>query len=206
MSNWILGLTGGIGSGKTAASDYLQSKGIAVVDADVEARIAVEPNRPAWQAIREHFGKQALNTDLTLNRAWLRQTVFANPDERVWLEQLTHPIIRDQICHKLEQHNSDYALLASPLLFESKQDELVDRVLLIDVSTQTQLERASLRDESNPEQIQKIIDAQMPRPLKQQKSDDIILNESSLESLYKQLDEQHLMYLKLAKQKQAHTS
>lgn len=206
MSNWILGLTGGIGSGKTAASDYLQSKGIAVVDADVEARIAVEPQKPAWQEIKEHFGEDVLNEDLSLNRAWLRQVVFANPDERVWLEQLTHPIIREQICHKLEQQNSEYALLVSPLLFESKQNELVDRVLLIDVSTQTQLERASQRDGSNSDQIQKIIDAQMPRPLKQQKSDDIIVNESSLETLHKQLDEQHLVYLKLAKQKQAHTS
>lgn len=198
MSHWCLGLTGGIGSGKTAASDYLQTLGVGIVDADIEARIAVEPNQPAWCAIKEHFGSDALNADKTLNRSWLRQKVFSNPDERIWLEKLTHPIIREQIIQKLAQQTSVYAVLVSPLLFESKQNELVDRVLLIDVTLETQLKRASLRDGSSKEQIEKIIAAQMPRQDKQEKSDDIVLNESSLEQLHAQLDERHAAYLRLA--------
>lgn len=198
MSQWCLGLTGGIGSGKTAASNYLQTLGVGVVDADIEARIAVEPNQPAWFAIKARFGEDVLNADKTLNRGWLRQKIFSEPNERLWLESLTHPIIREQIIQKLAQQTSAYAVLVSPLLFESKQNELVDRVLLIDVSEETQLKRASLRDGASIEQIEKIIAAQMPRQDKQEKSDDIVLNESSLGQLHAQLDERHAIYLKLA--------
>ena len=94
---FTLGLTGGIGSGKTAASDYFASLGIVVVDADVVAREIVEPGKPAWQAIKDRFGDDALLQDGALNRAWLRQKVFAEPDERKWLESQTHPRIRDEI-------------------------------------------------------------------------------------------------------------
>lgn len=198
MSHWCLGLTGGIGSGKTAASDYLQTLGVSIVDADIEARIAVEPNQPAWSAIKERFGDDALNADKTLNRGWLREKIFSNPDERIWLEKLTHPIIREQIIQKLTQQTSAYAVLVSPLLFESKQNELVDRVLLIDVTLETQLKRASQRDGASIEQIEKIIATQMPRQEKQKKSDDIVLNESSIEQLHAQLNERHEAYLRLA--------
>ena len=94
---FVLGLTGGIGSGKTAASDYFASLGILVVDADIVAREIVEPGKPAWQAIKDRFGNDALLEDGALNRAWLRQKVFAEPDERQWLESQTHPRIRDEI-------------------------------------------------------------------------------------------------------------
>lgn len=198
MSQWVLGLTGGIGSGKTAASDYFASLGINVVDADVEARLAVAPKSPAWQAIYQRFGAQALQADGNLNRAWLRQKVFANPTERVWLEQLTHPIIRKQIEAKLAQSSTGYTVLVSPLLFESKQNELVKRVLLIDIDEALQLERASLRDNVQTGEIKKIIQAQLPRAQRRQQADDIVVNDGDLKHLHKQLDKQHKMYLKLA--------
>ncbi|MAC46614.1 MAG: dephospho-CoA kinase, partial [Oceanospirillum sp.] len=90
----IIGLTGGIGSGKTAASDYFTSLGVLIVDADVVAREIVEPHKPVWQQIVNHFGSEAINEDQSLNRPWLRQTVFQQPEERQWLESVTHPAIR----------------------------------------------------------------------------------------------------------------
>lgn len=195
---FILGLTGGIGSGKTAASDYLASKGIVVVDADVVAREVVEPGQPALQAIAERYGNDALLPDGRLNRAWLRQKVFAEPQEREWLESQTHPRIRAAIIHQLQAATSAYAILVSPLLFESGQYQLTQRTLLIDVSEALQVERASQRDQNDAEQIRRIIAAQMSGADKRAKADDIADNSQDLEHLHQQLDQLHLTYLKLA--------
>lgn len=195
---WILGLTGGIGSGKTAASDYFGQKGVAIVDADVVAREVVEPGEPAWQAIAERYGNQALLDDQSLNRAWLRQKVFAEPNERQWLEGQTHPRIRDSIIKQLQSAQSAYAILVSPLLFESGQYQLTHHSLLIDVPEEVQVERATQRDQNNEEQIRRIISAQMSRSDKRQKATDIADNNGSLEKLYQQLDQLHERYLILA--------
>lgn len=195
---YVLGLTGGIGSGKTAASDYFASLGILVVDADIVAREIVEPGKPAWQAIKDRFGNDALLEDGALNRAWLRQKVFAEPDERQWLESQTHPRIRDEIIRQLAQATSPYAILASPLLFESGQAELVNRTLVIDVPEEVQVERASHRDSNQAEQIRRIIAAQMPRQKRLSKADDCIDNSGSLEDLYPLLRPLHQKYLQLA--------
>ena len=196
---FILGLTGGIGSGKTAASDYLASKGIVVVDADVVAREVVEPGQPALQAIAERYGNDALLPDGRLNRAWLRQKVFAEPQEREWLESQTHPRIREAIIHQLQAATSAYAILVSPLLFESGQYQLTQRTLLIDVSEALQVERASQRDQNDAEQIRRIIAAQMSGADKRAKADDIADNSRDLEHLHQQLDQLHHAYLNLAK-------
>ena len=196
---FILGLTGGIGSGKTAASDYLASKGIVVVDADVVAREVVEPGQPALQAIAERYGNDALLPDGRLNRAWLRQKVFAEPQEREWLESQTHPRIREAIIHQLQAATSAYAILVSPLLFESGQYQLTQRTLLIDVSEALQVERASQRDQNDAEQIRRIIAAQMSGADKRAKADDIADNSQDLNHLHQQLDQLHHTYLKLAK-------
>ncbi|MAK90926.1 MAG: dephospho-CoA kinase [Oleibacter sp.] len=195
---WVLGLTGGIGSGKTAASDYFAGKGIRVVDADVVAREVVEPNEPAWRAIREHFGEQALLADQTLNRAWLREKVFNEPQERLWLEGHTHPRIRERIIQQLNDATSRYAVLVSPLLFESSQHALTQRTLLIDVTVELQLKRACSRDNNNEEQIRRIIQAQMPAEKKRRLADDIADNSGDLQHLYAQLDTLHHSYLKYA--------
>ena len=195
---YVLGLTGGIGSGKTAASDYFASLGIVVVDADVVAREIVKPAKPAWQAIKDRFGDDALLQDGTLNRAWLRQKVFAEPDERKWLESQTHPRIRDEIIRQLTEATSPYAILASPLLFESGQAELVNRTLVIDVPEELQVERASHRDSNQAEQIRRIIAAQMPRQERLSKADDCVDNSGSLEELHQRLRPLHQKYLQLA--------
>ncbi len=192
---WVLGLTGGIGSGKTAASDFFAGKGITVVDADIVAREVVEPGQPAWQAIKEHFGKQALLTDGSLNRAWLREKVFSEPDERKWLESQTHPRIRDSIIRQLQQATSAYAILVSPLLFESGQALLTQHTLLIDVPVDVQIARATSRDQNNADQIRRIIAAQMPRDERRARADDIADNSLGLAELHQQLELLHNSYL-----------
>lgn len=192
---WVLGLTGGIGSGKTAASDFFASKGITVVDADIVAREVVEPGQPAWQAIKQHFGEQALLADNSLNRAWLREKVFAEPEERKWLESQTHPRIRDSIIRQLQQATSAYAILVSPLLFESGQALLTQHTLLIDVPVDIQIARATSRDQNNADQIRRIIAAQMPRDERRARADDIADNSLGLAELHQQLELLHHSYL-----------
>ncbi|UXD86681.1 dephospho-CoA kinase [Thalassolituus hydrocarboniclasticus] len=192
---WVLGLTGGIGSGKTAASDFFASKGITVVDADIVAREVVEPGQPAWQAIKQHFGEQALLADGSLNRAWLRDKVFSEPEERKWLESQTHPRIRDSIIRQLQQATSAYAILVSPLLFESGQALLTQHTLLIDVPVDIQIARATSRDQNNADQIRRIIAAQMPRDERRARADDIADNSQGLAELHQQLELLHNSYL-----------
>lgn len=195
---WVLGLTGGIGSGKTAASDFLARLGVTVVDADIVAREIVLPQQPAWQAILEHFGEEALLENGELNRAWLRAKVFAEPQQRLWLEQQTHPRIRTRIIEQLNASDSAYALLVSPLLFESKQAELTQRTLLVDVPEALQLERACQRDANNIEQIRRIMAAQMAREERLKRADDVVDNSTNLDQLYAQLKPLHQRYLQLA--------
>ncbi|MFC3681260.1 dephospho-CoA kinase [Bacterioplanoides pacificum] len=195
---FVLGLTGGIGSGKTAASDYLASKGICVVDADVVARQIVEPGQPALAAITQRYGADALLADGSLDRAWLRQKVFAEPAERQWLESQTHPRIRQAIIDQLQNASSEYAVLVSPLLFESGQYQLTQRTLLIDVAEDIQIARATSRDQNDEQQIRRIIAAQMSRTDKRAKADDIADNSEDLAHLYQQLDQLHHTYLQLA--------
>ena len=194
----IIGLTGGIGSGKTAASDFFASKDITVVDADIVAREVVEPGEPAWLAISERYGSDVLQEDQSLNRAWLRQKVFTEPDERVWLEQQTHPRIRDRLIQQLRDATSPYAVLVSPLLFESGQSTLVKRTLVIDVPVDTQVMRACSRDTNDEEQIRRIIAAQIPREDRCSRADDVADNSGTLAQLHAQLEKLHHTYLTMA--------
>lgn len=195
---FILGLTGGIGSGKSAATAYFERQLITVVDADIVAREVVQPEQPAWHAIAERFGKDALLESGELNRAWLRAKVFADANERKWLESQTHPRIRESIIRQLTEATSAYAILASPLLFESQQSQLVKRTLVIDVPEDIQLLRATSRDANSEEQIRRIIAAQMPREQRIQLADDVVDNSHSLDTLYQQLEPLHQQYLALA--------
>lgn len=191
----IIGLTGGIGSGKTAASDYFAEKGITVVDADVVSREVVEPEMPAWNDIRQHFGDEVLLGDRTLNRPALREIVFNDPEQRKILESFTHPRIRDEIIKQLQNATSDYVILSSPLLIESGQAALTSSVIVVDVSESTQISRTSSRDQNTPEQVKQIIAAQIRRDDRLSKADFILTNEGSLEELYQQIDELHESFL-----------
>ena len=198
---FVVGLTGGIGSGKTAASDYLASKGISVVDADLVSRLVVEPGQPALQAIAERFGSAVIQQDGTLDRRALREIVFADPSARKDLEAITHPAIGAEIFRQLHHASSPYTLLVSPLLLESSQHKMAQRILLIDVPEALQLARTASRDQVAETQVKAIIAAQMSRADKRQRADDIVVNDADLASLHRQLDSLHETYLKMA---QAH--
>lgn len=197
---YIVGLTGGIGSGKTAASDYLSlTYDIEVVDADIVAREVVMQGQPALQAIVEHFGVTVLQEDGSLNRAALRQIVFTDPQQRQVLESITHPAIRAMIQHKLSISTSPYTLLVSPLLFESGQYQFAQRNIVIDVNEDLQWQRASMRDNVSAEQIKQIMAAQFSRQQRLQRADDIVINNGDLTYLHLQLDELHQKYLSLSR-------
>ncbi|WP_347453469.1 dephospho-CoA kinase [Acinetobacter sp. ANC 7454] len=195
---FVLGLTGGIGSGKSAASDWFERRGIVVVDADVVAREIVEVGQPALLKIKETFGDWVLHEDGSLNRRTLREHIFQSTEARKALESITHPAIRQSIIQQLQQAQSPYVILVSPLLFETNQHELTDHTLLIDASEELQIHRASQRDHQTVEQIKKIIAAQMPRTQKQQLADDIVVNDGHLDHLYAHLEKLHEQYLKRA--------
>ena len=199
MKKTIIGLTGGIGSGKTAVSDRFKALGIHIVDADIAARTIVEPNKPAWNDIKAFFGAKVLLEDQTLNRAWLRQQVFADNDKRKKLEAFTHPRIRDEIIRDLASSTSAYTLLASPLLIESGQFNLVEKVIVVDVAESTQIERTCSRDNNDAEQVKRIIAAQIPREQRLTHADWVIDNSLPLEILDARIEVLHLELLNITK-------
>lgn len=195
-----IGLTGGIGSGKSTVADLFGELGIAMVDADQVSRDVVTPGSAALEQIAAHFGSEILLEDGSLNRAALRKIVFADEKQRLWLEQLLHPLINDLLRAQLQSCRSPYCLLVSPLLLETSQHELADRVLVVDVSEDTQLERALQRDGSDEQTIRGIIAAQIDRDRRLQAADDIIDNDRPLAELKPQVLRLHELYLQLANQ------
>ena len=195
---YVIGLTGGIGSGKTAVSDRFKALGITVVDADVASRVVVEPGRPALQAIAEHFGATILLADGQLNRAELRKRIFQDDNERLWLEALLHPLIRQEIKDGLNNASSPYALLVSPLLIESGQSKFTNRVLVVDVPEALQLSRTVARDNNSEEQVKAIMAAQASREQRVRQADDVIVNDGSIAQLHEKVQALHEKYLSLA--------
>lgn len=197
--SFILGLTGGIGSGKSSATAWFEQQGIQIVDADVVAREVVQKGQPALNEIRQIFGDWVLLPNGELNRQALREHIFQHPHARKVLENITHPLIRDSITRQLQTADSPYVILVSPLLFESTQYQLTDHYLLIDAPEEIQLQRAMLRDQQTEEQIKRIIQTQMSRARKQVLAHDIVLNDGHLEHLYAQLAPLHQQYLQRSK-------
>ncbi|QFU74992.1 dephospho-CoA kinase [Halioglobus maricola] len=179
----IVGITGGIGSGKSAVTTRFEQLGITVVDADLAARVVVEPGSAALTAIAERHGISILLEDGHLDRAALRKIVFADEAERLWLEQLTHPLIGREIREQLDAASSAYAILASPLLLESSQKDLTDFIVVVDVPEALQLSRTISRDDNDEAQVKRIMAAQMAREDRLAKADFVIDNSGSLEEL-----------------------
>ncbi len=201
---YLVGLTGGIGSGKSAAADRFSARHqIAVVDADVASRAVVEPGQPALADIAEHFGTQVLSDDGSLDRAALRSIVFAAPEERRWLQGLLHPLISAWLKARIDEATSPYVLLVNPLLFESGQQGWCDRVLLIDAPEETQLTRTMARDANSREQVENIMRAQASREQRRALADDIITNDKDLPTLHTRVDRQHEEYVKLCQSQPA---
>ena len=194
---WILGLTGGIGSGKSAAADAFAELGIETVDADHAARWVVEPGRPALAEIVERFGEAVLLDDGQLNRAALREYIFAEPEQRQWLEGLLHPLIRTEITQFLDAAQSPYAILVSPLLIESGQHQIVQRVLVVDVPTEVQMARALQRDQVSERQLRAIMQAQLQRDERLKYADDVLCNAADKAALQAEVLRLHNYYLTL---------
>lgn len=195
---YVVGLTGGIGSGKSAAAAAFAELGITVVDADWAARVVVQPGMPVLAQIAGHFGAEVLQEDGGLDRARLRGIVFDNETERRWLEQLLHPLIREEILHRLAAAQSPYAILESPLLIESGQYQLVDRICVVDLPETLQIARAGARDGADPEQIRKIMAAQLSREERLARADDVLDNSGAPEALQQKVMALHGQYLLLA--------
>ena len=194
---WVLGLTGGIGSGKSAAADAFSELGIETIDADQAARWVVEPGSPALGKIVDRFGQDVLLADGQLNRAALREHIFAEPEQRQWLEGLLHPLIREEIRRFLEAAQSPYSILVSPLLIESGQYKAVQRVLVVDVPSELQMARALQRDQVSEAQLRAIMQAQLTRDERLKHADDVLCNAADKAALHREVARLHEYYLSL---------
>lgn len=195
---FVVGITGGIGSGKSAVSDSFAELGIKIVDADIASRVIVEPGRPALEKIATHFGTSLIQSDGSLNRRALRDLIFSDARERKWLESLLHPLIGKYLMQELAQAKSSYAILVSPLLIESGQSQMTHRILVVDVPENIQIERVIQRDNNTKTQVQAIIDAQTSRKERLNHADDVIINDGSMEDLKARVFSLHTEYEKLS--------
>lgn len=193
-----IGLTGGIGSGKSTVCGLFAELGVPIVDADLIARQLVEPGRPALMRIAETFGPQMLNDDGSLNRTRLREAVFADADKKRRLDAIMHPLVYAQIAADVMALQAIYCVIAVPLLFESKNAYAVDRVLLVDCPVEVQIDRVIGRDKLTRGQVQAIIDSQMPRSERLARADDVIDNIAGPERLAEQVKRLHNSYILLA--------
>jgi dephospho-CoA kinase len=196
----IIGLTGGIGSGKSTVAGHFETLGVPVIDADVITRQLVEPGQPALQEIIEHFGTTILLTDGRLDRAQLRRLVFDNPEARRELEAILHPRARIEAQRQLAQLNAPYCVLCVPLLIEAGWTDLVQRVLVIDTPRELQIQRIQQRDGLSNAEAEAIIASQADASVRLAAADDIINNDGDMESLLAQVDSLHQHYLQLATQ------
>lgn len=196
---YTVGLTGGIGSGKSTVARKFAALGVKIIDADVAAREVVRAPSAALEAIHARYGSKILTADGALDRPLLRKLVFADSAERAWLEGLLHPLIDERIRQEIAACETPYCILVSPLLLETSQRRLVDRVLVVDVSRETQLQRSLLRDQSDRATIEAIIDAQADRKQRLRAADDVIDNEGEESALDVRVRELHERYSSAAK-------
>ncbi|MCL1125774.1 dephospho-CoA kinase [Shewanella surugensis] len=198
MSKFIVGLTGGIGSGKTTVANLFADCGITLIDADVIARQVVDLGSEGLAQISDHFGNNILLETGFLNRCKLREIIFTHPSEREWLDALLHPMIRAEIQHQVDLATSNYVIMVVPLLFENGLDARVNRTLVIDVTPELQKERTMLRDAVTETQIDNIIASQMSRGDKLSRAHDVINNQGNQSTLKEQVAKLHATYLMLA--------
>ncbi|WP_345864685.1 dephospho-CoA kinase [Shewanella algae] len=198
MAEFIVGLTGGIGSGKTTVANLFAEQGIVLVDADIIAREVVAKDSDGLKQIGDKFGPQMLTPEGNLNRAALREQIFHHPEDREWLNALLHPMIRTRMQEQLEMAASPYVIMVVPLLFENGLDKLADRTLVVDISPKLQLQRTIERDMVSKEQVQNIINSQSDRQSRLDKADDVIDNQGEIDALQAQVLALHNKYLQLA--------
>lgn len=198
-SGYVVGLTGGIGCGKTTISNEFKRLGITIIDADEIARDVVAPGSEGLEAIIKQFGPEIVQSDGYLNRAKLRSIVFAEPEKTQWLNDLLHPKIRAQMLAELSASVSSYTILSVPLLLENGMQTLCNRILVVDILPEQQLQRVLARDQSEPATIKKIMTAQIDRKKRLSLADDIIDNSGQPSESMEQVQKLHQIYTKLTK-------
>lgn len=194
----VIGLTGGIGSGKTTVANLFAKYGIDLIDADIIAREVVAPNTQGLNAIVNKLGHSILLNDGTLDRSQLRAAIFSDPSLKDWLNQLLHPLIREKMLADIKQATSPYCLLIVPLMVENNLQTMTDRLLVVDVDQQTQIMRTQQRDNVSLEQIKSILSSQASRQQRLDAADDIICNNGDDQALLTQVKHLHQQYLALA--------
>ena len=193
-----VGLTGGIGSGKSTVCNYFRKVGAAIVDTDILAREVVEPGSSGLELIVKHFGQAILLEDGSLNRDALRKIAFNDPNKRQLLESILHPLIRQRLKNMLGAINADYVIIAIPLLLEKGWQAEVDRILVVDCTEEQQVERIIQRDGNDRSLIMKIIQSQVSRHQRLAAADDIIHNNNDMVAIREQVEKLHKQYLQLA--------
>lgn len=196
--NLVIGLTGGVGSGKTAVADLFADFGVPVIDADELARSVVQPDRSAYAEIVREFGNAVLTPTGELDRRLLRESVFADPEKRRLLEAIIHPRVYAEIESQLAALDATYAVVVVPLLIETGGTDLVDRVLVVDAPEELQIERVSRRDGTTPAAVRQILAAQLDRETRLAAADDIIENDTSESSLRDKVSALHHRYLEIS--------
>ncbi len=194
-----VGLTGGIGSGKSTVSDLFKQLAIPIIDADEIARTLVMPGQRALSQINHRFGKSYINTDGTLNRAKLRDIIFSDADKKHKLEAIMHPLIYAEIEHQLSLLTDRYSIIEIPLLIETKMQSLVDHVLVIDCPMEIQINRVKLRDKLKDSQITAMINSQVNRTDRLAHADSIINNTRDITFLSQQVNQLHQQFIKQTK-------
>lgn len=195
-----IGMTGGIGCGKSTTCSIFASLGVPIIDTDVLARKAVVPGSNCLIEIIEQFGHEILLPDRTLNRHKLRQIVFNNLDKLHTLESILHPEIRKLLAAELDSINAPYIIVVIPLLFEKEWGKNVDRVLVVDCSEEEQLQRTAKRDGISTDEVKRIISAQIPRKDRLDAADDVLDNSTNSDELRIQIEKLHLYYTQLSSQ------
>ena len=193
----IVGLTGGIGSGKSAAAWVFKNEGINVIDADNLAKEVIAKDTPGFIKVVEYFGSEIVTVDGLIDRAKLRMEIFGSNEKRKVLESITHPLVREKMSEKIQASQSPYSIIEVPLIFETKSMGSYDRVLVIDCELKLQLERAILRDNNTRDVIQNIINSQCSREERLSIANDVIPNNDSLKNLQKRSLAMHHFYLGL---------
>ncbi|MES9850865.1 MAG: dephospho-CoA kinase [Candidatus Thiodiazotropha sp. L084R] len=192
-------LTGGIGSGKSAVSSHLESLGVPVIDADLLAHKMVTPGSPALQEIKKVFGDNLVDAEGQLNRSALREIIFRDSSQRKRLEMILHPPIREAMESWLKQQTAPYAVMVIPLLFETGQESIAERILVVDCDESIQYQRVAKRDNLDKAQIDQILASQADRQTRLNGADDVIENNDGLNNLIEATERMHQFYLTQAK-------
>lgn len=198
----VVGLTGGIGCGKSEAAKCFAQLGVVVADADELAHQLVAPDGAAYQIMIDKLGRSIVNEeDKTIDRSKVRDLIFSEPSLKGWLEELLHPLIRKKMQQLIEEQDSPYYVLVIPLLLENLPQPLVSHILVIDTDQETQYQRVRQRDHLSREKIKIIIDYQASREQRQQQAGDLIDNSGDLRELAEKVKQLHQKYLKIASSK-----